>query len=125
MKAKTYIVFVLGGKSASNGTDDDGKVDANICQHNGRMPPLVGQQLWKSKGSQLSVTSALEESVDVLQWGEMTYKTDQGTSGDERCIVLCRPPDDESDEEEGVAANNEPSTAEEIRVGTADPAKMS
>ena len=46
----------------------------------------------------------------------MTYKADKSTSGDERCVVLCRPPDEESNEEEDVAANGEPSAAEEIRA---------
>lgn len=53
-----------------------------------------------------------------------TDKSDKGAGDNDGGVGLGRATDDEADEEQHVAANDEPSPSEQIRVRAADPAKI-
>jgi hypothetical protein len=63
--------------------------------------PLVWQQLRQCKCRKLGVTSS---------------ESDESHGHDERVRILCRPTDKEADEEEDIAAYDEPSTPEQITI---------
>lgn len=61
-----YIFATLNSESTSNGTDYSGEVDTNVCEDDGGVTPLVGQEFGKGKCGELCVSGALGVSVDVV-----------------------------------------------------------